>query len=229
VDATKANDAGQNYGFESVAAHGGTTNVVNILGAIAPGKNSTADAGTGIVAGSSLTVDSSWIANAYGPVEGLANITVKGDGSTLNLFSNAAQIGGITLNGSTLNLFGKATQIGGITLDGGTVRVGSRSDERLNSAISNIAANLEYTDPATGKVYKGSAGNVVINVDAAYPWKGNDDQSNSGELFLDGLAITGASGTLEFAAGGTFAVSARYENAGFWINNGDLLNLNSST
>ncbi|MDR2435817.1 MAG: autotransporter outer membrane beta-barrel domain-containing protein [Puniceicoccales bacterium] len=158
-----------NFGFDSVAPAANTANVVNILGAIAKGKSS---ANT---TGSSLTVDDGWTVNAYGPVDGLANITVHENGR-LNTHSSVRNI---TINGGVVYAHGASDGIGRLEVRRGRLHLVDPTDEAadgFNAAIADIAGKLEYTDPATNTVYKGSEEKIAIDA-ADYPWKGAAGQA----------------------------------------------------
>jgi hypothetical protein len=120
-------------------------------------------------------VDSGWTANAYGPVEDLANITVREDGR-LNAHSSLRNI---TINGGVVHAYGVSDGIGRLEVRCGCLHLADPVEEAtndFNAAIGDIENKLEYTDPATGKIYKGSEGNIVINA-ADYPWKGAAEQA----------------------------------------------------
>jgi hypothetical protein len=148
----------ETHSFELVAPANDTTNTVNILGAIARGSqsNNTSD--------SSLTVDNGWAVNTYDPVSDLENITVA--------------------NGGTLNLLNGASNISKITLNDGTLRIGNSPQGEFDRAISQIAEKLEYTDPVTKTVYKGSEGNIEIDA-SNYPWKGSGGDANKSTLTIN--------------------------------------------
>jgi hypothetical protein len=187
----------ETHSFTPVAPALGTTNVVNILGAIARGRMSDN------TDGSSLAAGSGWTVNAYGPLNDLEDITVA--------------------NGSTLNLFNGASDVGEISLNGGTLRIGSSPAGAFDGVISQIAERLEYTNPATGKIYKGSEGNIVID-GANYPWKGN-----GGEVSLHALKIgTATSSTLELSKGGTLVANVKHVMGVGYSLDGDPLNLGNN-
>ncbi|MDR1255622.1 MAG: autotransporter outer membrane beta-barrel domain-containing protein [Puniceicoccales bacterium] len=144
VDSSKdKTSAGDNYGFVSVAPNG-KTNAVNIFGAISKGKDSSG------VAGSSLTIDSGWTVNAYGPVEDLASIDVKS--GTFNTYGNLKNI---TIAGGTVNAYGTSNGVGTLCLKNGVLnlaRCGVDGNGARN-ALGQIAENLSITDPKTGITY----------------------------------------------------------------------------
>ena len=60
-------------------------------------------------------------------------------GWRLGIFASGTAVQG----GATLNLFSGAAAVEGITLDGGTVRVDGSPDEAFNAAIGGVAGKLE--------------------------------------------------------------------------------------
>ncbi|MDR1233260.1 MAG: autotransporter outer membrane beta-barrel domain-containing protein [Puniceicoccales bacterium] len=153
ADPANVND-GSTYGFASIPANG-ETNAVNILGAISKA------AGSANANGSSLTVDSAWQANTYGPVQDIARIDIKGNGQW-NVYEPTSGLPDIHVQSGVLHL--------------------ARDDDstEFNKVIGEIAGAMTYVDPITGISYKGSEGKVVINTDS-YAWNG----SSGGSLTLD--------------------------------------------
>jgi hypothetical protein len=156
------------FGFEKVDPAVGTTNMVNIFGAISAGNQSVS------TNKSSLTVSRGWTVNTYGPVENLANITVD-DAAWLHTYSSLKNI---TISDGTVYAHGTSDGIGRIDIKYGRLYLtdldnGERKivADNFEKAMADIASKLEYTDSATGTVYKGSDGQIVVD-STNYPWKG---------------------------------------------------------
>ncbi|MDR1528751.1 MAG: hypothetical protein LBS22_04185, partial [Puniceicoccales bacterium] len=130
--------------FAPVPANG-KINVVNIVGAISKGKNSTAN--DNVVPNSSLTIDNSWRVNTYGPVQNLARIDIGG-GSRWNVYGPASNLPNIHVQSGVLH----------ITKDDG-------KHTNFNTVIGQIKGRMTYVDPTTGTSFRGSEGKININTE----------------------------------------------------------------
>jgi hypothetical protein len=132
-----------NHEFSPVASNG-KINVVNIIGAISKGMSS------GNTDDSSLTVDSGWAVNTFGPVEDLKTIIVRGD--------------------SALNLYNAASNISKIEIERGKFHIGRAAN--FNEIIGNVKVAYVHTDG--GKIYGGTDENTNTTTIVAtdYPWNG---------------------------------------------------------
>jgi hypothetical protein len=164
VDPKKVSSEDDGYGFIPVLPNG-KTNVVNIIGAISRGKDSS---GTD---GSSLTVDSGWTVNTFGPVEDIKNIALKN--GVLNAYGSLKNI---ALTSGTLNAFAINNGIGTIELKGGSLCLSKddSSSEKFSTAIGSIAEKMTYVDPSTKTSYKGSENKIAIDTEN-FPWESGTD------------------------------------------------------
>ncbi|MDR0595788.1 MAG: autotransporter outer membrane beta-barrel domain-containing protein [Puniceicoccales bacterium] len=157
-------DTPPNYGFTPKT--NGYSNVMNVFGAIAPAKNTEAydawanfnEPGSGSdseenvpckctrVQGSSLTVDSGWEVNVYGPIEGLQSINVRN--GTLNTYGSLRNI---TIDGGTITAYGSSNNVGELHLKNGELLLGTCEDNRAAAALNDIAAKLQIVD-SNGKL-----------------------------------------------------------------------------
>ncbi|MDE6432218.1 MAG: hypothetical protein K2L13_02370, partial [Opitutales bacterium] len=142
---------GENESQFEVAGNG-TGNVVNIFGAIAPAQYATLS--NNRCANSSLTIDKNWTANAYGPLEGLENVKVLGEGK-LRTFGKVSNIGTLTVGDSTTSgevVVYKEATLGTTVLGNGVLKAGACTDNGATTALNNMTKGktslpLKFTNP----------------------------------------------------------------------------------
>ncbi|MDR2778771.1 MAG: autotransporter outer membrane beta-barrel domain-containing protein [Puniceicoccales bacterium] len=153
-------DPANDHQFTPIPTNG-KNNIVNIIGAICRGQNSTAT--SNVVPNSNLTIDNRWTVNAFGPVQGLTKIDIQG-GAQWNVYEPTLNLPDIHVRSGVLHF----------TKD-------DASSTNFNDVIGQIKNKMTYMDPSTKTLYKGSTGEINIVVPNDYPWKG----SSGGSLTLE--------------------------------------------
>ncbi len=129
--------------FDQVTNKSGT---LNIFGGIIPASGSTKEDLTlpvsslnvSRVADSSLTIDSGWTMNIYGPVEGLSSIKVTN--GTLNTYGSVKDI---TLDEGTINVYGESDGIGTICLRSGVLKLCKCEDNNAETVLNDMASKIK--------------------------------------------------------------------------------------